>query len=507
MVASVFSTSKDVYQNVRAQQDPSIRIKDVKSLLHGTDKPVSGDLAIIVIDLKAAYRQWAVRSVTASAYTTYNPHLQRWEFSQSERCMFGNRSSVHFFSILDHYITAVLSFLGVMCCAYIDDTTCIIPAEAAPAALNLVRSVLTSLGLEIAEEKTGIIRTDSPSDAKITVLGFEISAVQDRRGNNTFKFSLPDAKVETLRQLTDEVELQIRTSALSRTTLQRFAGHVIHATTLARNGPVQRIASTLIPWGDPAFFSKAIYCNFHKRTLRDAVDTLRSLITSSPPTLTLSDHVFTRKPLHIFSDASLANKTAGVGAFIFDEDTNEWRYWAARAQLHNLTQNDAKELDIAFWEAHTVLSTICNPDLRSIAAERHVFIHCDNTSTLYSLSKFVVKSTPMRMVVRHFVRESVSRRFEPVSIYVKSKFNIADALTRDPAFAAAAVSRLNAKHFAPCNVLLSKVTQSSKTGSVRYKSIVCEIEASRNVCQRHPPSAFEQATNDNGQPPATCSRG
>jgi hypothetical protein len=192
----------------------------------------------------------------------------------------------------------------------------------------------------------------------------------------------------------------------------------------------------------------------------------------------LSDHIFISKPIHLFSDASLSQNMVGAGAFLLNETNGLWAYWAAKVNLSPLNEIDITALDIAFWEAYTILCTVCNPAMTHIR-DRHLIMHCDNMSTLYAFSKFVVKSAPLRMTVRKMAQVAMERRFEPVGIYIPSQLNIADALTRDLKFAASAVDRLRASPVPASNVILNKLVCNSRPGLAKFISLHPAVEAGR----------------------------
>ena len=403
-------------------------------------------LAMIMMDLRAAYRQFVIREPRFSSYKTYDHVGKRWRFSYSPLLMFGDAHSVYFFAAMSLCIVAILASYGIAGTMYIDDLMIYTHEECVGDVLSFVEALLASMGLPIADDKTQVAVLDAgPS----TSLGYTYTI---REAGRAVVVSLPADKHGEVVNLLVTARQQLLDKNLQFDLVEGLAGNLVWVTNLERYSLVRFLTGFVKQWTVRPFFNRIIKCKQATERFQRVLDLILHIIEKAPPQSVIRDVDFETGATHIFSDASLEGDQVVLGAFVYNErnaasqlspfPANSWFHYAMSLSLSGIHNTDRQNLPIDIWETIAVHALLDNPTTQSLFQDRYVYLNIDNSTSGYAIVKLTGHG-PVRLdATERFVRLVTKLASRPIVAYIPSRLNIGDATTREKTFYDQAVASL-----------------------------------------------------------------
>ena len=373
------------------------------------------NLALILLDLKAAYRQFVVQFPFLNTYKTWNHETRTWRFTYSPLLMFGAMPSIYFFSVFPMALTMIFAYLGIPVTMYVDDLIIYTTVEAADIVLQLVTAMLSIIGLKLAEEKTQIVKTfTDPANA----LGYLYSIRSEG------KYIIATLTEPKFKQVTDMLAsaisaVRVPEQRLDFKELEKLVGNLVWTAQLDRYSPLRIITAFLKKWTIEPFFKRAVHHKGCRKKLMLLLATALDIMRFSPPQAIIQSDDYARGATHIFSDASLANNIAVFGAFVYVERTEphiakplqfpagRWYYYAKTIDISQCAELDRKLLTIEVFETLAVI-TLCY--CKELIENRYLYANIDNSSSLYGI---VATKTAQADIADPSAFFSVSREAPP----------------------------------------------------------------------------------------------
>ena len=467
LATPVWQSAKTLWQQLEASRNNKhlLTAEQYRAARHYTQSANTSRiprLALVFLDLKAAYRQFPVSNPMASSYKTWSTPKQHWIYTVSPLLMFGSTPSIYFFCVFAVVFTHILALFGILATQYVDDITIYVEEENLEITLRFVTLLLECLGLPIADDKTARV---CPGGQGAKALGYvyKIAATSDK-----VYISLPDDKIGEILQLVSLAQTALCTRSLAPELIEKLVGNLIWASQLTRFGILRILTGSLSTWTIPPFFRNAIQTTTARNNLKDLLDAALYVFTNAPPSMVIDAHAFKKPPNYIFSDASLENNTAVYGAFIYTEH-RKWTFFSKTADLSSLDPADRAALSIDILELLAAKAAICPESVKN----RRTIFYIDNTSASYMMLKGRGQGASRMKILKSFMTLIQEFGMIPVFKYVPSRQNLGDALTRDADFMEEAVKQLNAVRVEPYGDLLNTLqTRSPPLKATSYQYVL-----------------------------------
>ena len=396
------------------------------------------EIALIFLDLKAAYRQFPVRFPESGTYATYCNRKKTWRYTYSPLLMFGATPSIYFFAALAIAITSILARFNIIATMYVDDIIIFCHPDNVQYALNVVRTLLQCIGLTLAEQKTAVVTAISES---APALGFSYKIHEDGK---TIHISLPQSKIIEIKHLLTIAIECINAANLTHEHMEKLTGNLIWAGQLRRFSMLRFLSGSVSKWTIKQFFKNAIHAKAAKNNLKDTLKVILDIIMHDPPVTTIGPKTLAKKVINFISDAAKTGHDATFGAFM--QVNKKWYYYSKAVSLVTAEQPDQDALQIDDFEALAVTAALNDENWRDVMKDSIIHFYIDNTSSGYGLVKLAAKRSTRLTLIKQFIILTRKYNITPVIHYVKSASNISDALTREREFYYAAVAALGAEH-------------------------------------------------------------
>ena len=390
---------------------------------------------ILKLDKKGYYNQFGLRNPELVTYAMWDSEKESFRFFECECCDFGSIHAIWWCQrVAQANMKLICGWLGIPCIVYIDDTVLVMPqgkvwrvkdGEETQVEIEEImeEAVQTFYDLTGFKMSTGK-RESLTEDGTIKVLGVEFS---DEKDGDGLKARVPDVKIEEFNEKLNEVLQGLKKEELTTKVFEEAHGKGCFLASVGRGIRQARVKAL-------AFFSvkeNLFYSlnKFGKTQIRRAVERARDEATRVRPIL-IKEKTLRRKVATIATDAT-GGDPPHLGGLV-DETKEGWKVSLCKARhffwKRSLRGKDKVKDHVGIFEMLAVLITAMK-EKESIKG-RKAYIYVDNIGVV----RILTKGTSRCLVSQAIATVIIDFLFEidcsPYYIYINTKVNPADNLTR-----------------------------------------------------------------------------
>lgn len=380
------------------------------------------------LDFRRYYFQFAVRTPKLNVAAVWDPFMKKYRFFEMPACQFGSLFSIFYACRVSELLSRIATvLLCVVTVIYIDDSIIMSREDIAEdaALLGLLFSILGFDPSSNKEECMIVERGGTKTyHEALTILGLAYRRVSDV----VFTISPTIEKALKVRRLCDEAIEALKDGRGSIKMLEPIVGLLIFMVYFSGSKELLGKVLRLSKWTVPKIFYNAIREKRQRARLQVDLEDLAIEAQRIRP-LVLSPERLDGERKKIWTDASLEKSVSGLGGLLAQ---NETQIRDARAFSIFIDEKDwvigGRKGSIQTFEALAVLIALrmWKDDLKS-----HRFIlHIDNIAVLFGIARCSHRD-PVVAVLTELIVKEASNLPIMYSLYIKSKDNPSDALTRE----------------------------------------------------------------------------
>lgn len=409
------------------------------------------------LDFRRWYNQWAVEDPAMNVGAIWDPRKKRYRFFNNPSLQFGSLWSIFYCVRLSDVLMRIGAVLfGVLMIIYIDDSI-LISNHLLPNEMALISLLYAVLGIEPSSGKEeAMISVSQDGALNITPL-LSVLGLMYRRTHDGYKIFGDGTKLRRVQMRISEFIDELLTNAddnakrsklLKPENLEKLVGNLIWLVYYSGQRATLVWVAQLRTWSAPPFFWKNFKKSDARARLQTILKNLKTEIDNLEP-LRIEKKRLDAPVVRSWTDASLEGKgqdqISGIGGLM------ETVQWQQADCFHEITKQAMKSTSKAYklriktsdWdcmlargEKHHVqvfeaLAVLIQVRLfeETMKANRVIFF-IDNIAVVYALLKAGMRNNLGRTIIYLILKDLQQ---VPVwnCLYIKSKFNLSDPLTRD----------------------------------------------------------------------------
>eukprot|EP00392_Amoebophrya_sp_AT5.2_P006887 g6899.t1 len=372
-------------------------------------------LCAYICDAKGAYKQHPVRNFRDNVVGCWDLKAGKYRYFQLKYMSFGNVHSVYHWSAFAELFTHLFLHFGILANNFIDDFTALERVGTIESAKNFMLGVFGLAGVPMEVEKESL-------SSVVKLLGLEFSL-----GNSITIDASGKKRAKLCRLATDALTDLGASSTLSASKVRKLVGlnEFLTFSTKFRAG---RHSYSYLYSGmnDERKLRAQLASESGLRRITAALKYIKDAAMSSPPLVLQPAYFVTR--IQLYTDAASSEaKGHKLGGILFSKSgplgfsVDVPPFWQAMAAAMNnpIVVYEALALYTAVltWQEHLM--------------GRRVVCHIDNRAVAGALVDGSSPTPQLQMLLSKISTAFTSIHCWPYYIYVNTKFNISDALTRE----------------------------------------------------------------------------
>lgn len=413
------SSAKPLYQAIQPDPVRVQRESEVPPFTGGPQKQ-SSSVASAKVDWRSHFYILPARHVQYAGI--WNPDAEEYEFYKVHRALFGNLHSIFGATILSEAIAGFLvQEIKLLFTIYAGDTIQLAIQRLIQRSCNILRKVYAVLGIEVAGEKCEICPTLN-SDL-MEVLGLEYKpSVCD--GLRQVEVDCPARKLDDLKRMLGVAIASLGNKRLEYKLAASITGSLVYAIYFRRHHfPNLSSLSPLFKIQDEPTFNRIISNRTFRKQLAQAYRDIWKMLLDTPALVIGNDSITEILKTVIYSDASLENGMAMLGAVLTESKQGgspKVVKWFS-VEVHQI-KGACKKVTILYLE---LLAALLATKVFSAAS---FTVAMDNQAALYPFVKALVKPQEASMLSLAWQSIVVNRQVR--LFYIPSEDNVGDLPTR-----------------------------------------------------------------------------